>query len=154
MFRHLILLVLFGLMLPSLVAAASVYRWTDENGVVHYGDREPSGRSAEKVSVKSGTSRSSEERASPQAQVEAMEKNEAERTRRENESAVEEARRKQREANCQAAEANLQIIRSNARIRVEENGEQRYLTPEEIEEQKEKYKQVAEENCGPAASED
>ena len=65
------------------------------------------------------------------------------------ETAVEEARRKQREANCATARSNLDVIDRNARIRIEENGEQRYLSPEEIAEKRAEFERIAEENCGP-----
>lgn len=35
------LLLLSSFLLPALPAAAEVYRWTDANGVVHYGDKAP-----------------------------------------------------------------------------------------------------------------
>ena len=79
---------------------------------------------------------------------ELQEQQAAEQQQRE-ESAVEEARRKQREANCATARSNLEVINSNARIRVEENGETRYLSPEEIEQQRQKFQEIADENCGP-----
>ena len=47
------------------------------------------------------------------------------------------------------ARSNLEVINSNARIRVEENGETRYLSPEEIEQQRQKFQEIADENCGP-----
>ena len=37
---------LWALLLP---AAAQVYKWTDEKGVTHYGERPPQGKNAEKV---------------------------------------------------------------------------------------------------------
>lgn len=148
MIQRLMLLALIALALPSLASAESVYRWKDENGVVHFGDREPMGQSSERVSVKTGRPSGDAERASPQEQVEALEENEADRQRREKETAVEEARRKQREARCQTAEANLQAINSNARIRVTEDGEQRYLSPEEIAEKKRQFEDIVAESCG------
>ncbi|MFC4260078.1 DUF4124 domain-containing protein [Marinobacter lacisalsi] len=152
MIQRLILLALIALTLPALASAESVYRWTDENGVVHFGDREPMGRSSERVSVKTGKPSGDGERQSAQEQIEALEQNQAEQKRRENETAVEEARRKQREARCQTAQANLEAINSNARIRVTEDGEQRYLSPEEIAEKKQEFEQIVEESCGEPAS--
>ena len=152
MIQRLILLALIGLMAPTLASAESVYRWEDENGVVHFGDREPTGRASEKVSVKTGQSRSDNERQSAQEQVQALDESQAERERREKETAVEEARRKQREARCETAQANLQAINSNARIRVEEDGEQRYLSPEEIEEKKQQFEDIVSETCGDPTS--
>lgn len=132
---------------PAMSSAASVYKWTDENGVTHFGDRQPTGQQAESVSIRTGK-RSESSRPSPQEQVEALESQEAEKAERQQENAVEKARRKQREANCETARSNLSILKRNSRIRVEEDGEQRYLSPEEIDEQREKFEEIAEENCG------
>ncbi|MBJ6138643.1 DUF4124 domain-containing protein [Marinobacter litoralis] len=136
---------------PGLAADSSVYKWTDDNGVTHFGDRQPTGKTAEQVNVRSGTSRNSgSERASPQERLNQFEEQQQASAERKKETAVEEANRKQREANCKTAKENLKVISSNARIRVEENGEQRYLSPEEIDEQRKKFEAFAEENCGPA----
>ncbi|MFW5824542.1 MAG: DUF4124 domain-containing protein [Marinobacter sp.] len=149
MMQRLFLVALMALMMPALASAASVYRWTDEDGNVHFGDREPTGHSAERVSVKTGKSGNSQPRKSPQEQVEALDEREAEREKSESESKVEEARRKQRKARCDTARANLDVINSNARIRVAgEDGEQRYLSQEEIQEKKAEFEAIAEESCG------
>lgn len=151
MIQRLILLALIALIAPTFASAESVYRWEDENGVVHFGDREPTGRASEKVSVRTGQSSRDTERRSAQEQVSALDENQAERENREKETAVEEARRKQREARCKTAQANLTTINSNARIKVEEDGEQRYLTPEEIEEKKQQFEDIVSESCGDPA---
>lgn len=137
---------------PALSPAASVYKWTDEEGVTHFGDREPTGKQSEAVSIRTGK-RSESNRQSPQQQVEALENQEAEETERQEESSVEEARRKQREANCETAQSNLALIQRNNRIRVEEEGELRYLSPEEIDEKKQQFEEIADENCGEEAPE-
>ena len=148
MTRFLLVAAAIALLSPALGSADSVYRWTDENGVVHFGDREPVGRAADRVSVKTGTATSSEERKSPQEQLKALEENQAERERQQKETAVEEARRKQQAVRCDAARANLQAINSNARIRVvDADGEQRYLTPEEIEAKRAEFETIVGESC-------
>ncbi|MFV8572633.1 DUF4124 domain-containing protein [Marinobacter sp. SBS5] len=136
---------------PGLAADSSVYKWTDDNGVTHFGDRQPTGKKAEQVNVRSGTSRNaSSSRVTPQERLSQIEEQQQATAQRKKETAVEEANRKQREANCETAKANLKVIGSNARIRVEEDGEQRYLSPEEIEEQRQKFEDIANENCGAA----
>ncbi|MCL7945865.1 DUF4124 domain-containing protein [Marinobacter sp. ATCH36] len=132
---------------PTISSAASVYKWIDENGVTHFGDRQPTGQQSESVSIRTGKS-SEGSRPSPQQQVEALEEQEAEQAEQRQESAVEEARRKQREANCETARSNLSILQRNSRIRVEENGEMRYLSEEEIEEKRNEFEEIADENCG------
>ena len=89
------------------------------------------------------------QRRSAQEQLGELQEQQAAEQQKREESAVEEARRKQREANCATARSNLEVINSNARIRVEENGETRYLSPEEIEQQRQKFQEIADENCGP-----
>ncbi|MBD3639474.1 MAG: DUF4124 domain-containing protein [Marinobacter sp.] len=145
--RKILMLTLLMALVPGIAHSASVYKWTDENGVTHFGDRQPTGSKAEQVSVRSGKGSSSS--TSPQEQVQAMEQEAEKRQLTERERAEMEAIRKQREANCATAQSNLKIIDSNARIQVEEDGERRYLSAEEIAEQRMKFEKIAEENCGP-----
>ncbi len=148
--RKILMLALLMCATPGLAAGGSVYKWTDENGVTHFGDRQPVGRNAEQVNVRSSSSTSGSGRQSPQERLNAMEQEQQNEQQRREETAVEEARRKQRDANCATARSNLEVINSNARIRTETDGELRYLTPEEIEEQRQQFEKIAEENCGPA----
>lgn len=146
--RKILMLALLMCATPGLANGGSVYKWTDENGVTHFGDRQPAGSNAEQVNVRTRNANTSE-RITPQEQLNDLEEQQQEEQQRREETAVEEARRKQREANCATARSNLEIISRNARIRTETDGETRYLTPEEIEEQRQKFEEIAEENCGP-----
>jgi len=133
---------------PGLVHSASVYKWTDAEGVTHFGDRQPTGTAAERVDVRTGSSfDNSQSRLSPQQRVQQLEERLQTEAQQRQETAHEEARRKQREANCATARSNLDVISRNARIRIEENGEQRYLAPEEIEDQRRQFEEIAAENC-------
>lgn len=129
--------------------AGSVYKWTDENGVTHFGDRQPTGQQTETVNVRSGTSESgnADERATPQERVEAMDKAAAEQAEKEDMTRQDEAVAKQRQKNCEIAQDNLKTISTHARIKVTENGEQRYLTPEEIQQKKEEFQKIVNEDC-------
>jgi hypothetical protein len=148
--RKILMLTLLLAVVPGVAMGASVYKWTDENGVTHFGDRQPTGSKAERVNVRSGTSTdASGNRQSPQERLQNMQEQQNEEAEQRQETAVEEARRKQRETNCETARSNLEVIERNARIRVEENGEQRYLSPEEIAEKRAEFERIAEENCGP-----
>lgn len=133
---------------PAMVTAAPVYKWTDSDGITHYGDRQPTGIEVEQISVKSGMPQPVSPPATAQEQLNDLEKrrqDESEQATVEDEAA---ARKAQREANCQAATQNLDIIRKNGRIRMTVNGEQRFLTPEEIAEQKTRLEGIVEQNCG------
>ena len=148
--QKILMLALIMGMAPALATGSSVYKWTDDDGVTHFGDRAPTGGNAEQVNVRSGTSRSGEGRGSPQEQLNELQERQQNEAQRREETAAEEARRKQREANCATARSNLDLINRNARIRAEgEDGELRYLSPEEIDERRQEFKRIAEENCGP-----
>lgn len=146
--RKTLMLTLLMTVAPGMAMSASVYKWTDEDGITHFGDRQPVGASSETVNVRSGTSSgTAANRPSPQKRLSELQEQQQKKADGEKETAVEAARRKQRAANCESARSNLKIIESNARIRIEENGEMRYLSPEEIAEQKEKLEETATENC-------
>ncbi|WP_417519622.1 DUF4124 domain-containing protein [Marinobacter sp.] len=145
--RKTLILTLLMAVVPGMAMSASVYKWTDENGITHFGDRQPVGAKSETVNVRSGTLSGTTNRPSPQKQLDELQEQQQKEADREKETAVEAARRKQRAANCESAQANLKVIDSNARIRIEENGEMRYLSPEEIAEQREKLEKIAAENC-------
>ncbi|WP_349560353.1 DUF4124 domain-containing protein [Marinobacter sp. NFXS9] len=140
----------FLLAISSFTAtAASVYKWKDENGVVHFGDQKPMNKQSETVNVRSGTSKAdtNEKRMSPQQEVDALDKSRAEQAKKDKESREEEAQAKQRQKNCEIATKNLQTISNNARIKISEDGEQRYLTPEEIQKKKEQFQKIIDEDC-------
>ena len=148
--RKILMLTLLMAAVPGISHGGSVYKWTDENGVTHFGDQQPNGRKSEQVNVRVGTgSAKPADQATPQEKMKDLEDKQKTRTLTQKEKAQEEARRKQREANCATARSNLDIIDSKARIRVEENGESRYLSPEEIAQQRQKYEEITAENCGP-----
>lgn len=135
---------------PGLAFSASVYKWTDENGVVHFGDRQPTGQASEKINVRTGTPAADNDRASPQERLKSLQEEQDKEAASEQEKARQEAIRKQRQAACEKARKNLETLNTYSRIRIEEeDGEIRYLSPEEIEAQREKHQRLIEENCGP-----
>lgn len=133
---------------PGIAAAQSVYKWTDENGVTHFGDRQPTGKQSESVSIRTGQKSGSTGMVSPQEKVEQLDRSEAETAEARKLTAAEEAREKQRAANCQTAKSNLALISSGSRIKVQENGEERFLDEQEIAEKRKQFEEIAELNCG------
>src|SRR5690554_3487077 len=114
---------------PVFAAGASVYKWTDDSGVTHFGDRQPNGASAEIVNVRTGKSSGSQaSRVSPQQQVQEIQERQQAEAQQRQETAQEESLCKQRQANCDITRSKLDVIIRHARIRVAENGEMRYLT--------------------------
>jgi len=125
--------------------AGKVYKWTDENGVIHYGDKRPDGAKTETLRVES---HSSSARTSPQDQLKALEEQKERTNMAENELKKADQAKKQTEERCEQAKSNLLTIENNARIRIEENGELRYMTPKEITAKKDEMSKIVEEACG------
>ncbi len=131
-------------MMASSAHAGKVYKWTDENGTIHYGDKRPEGTKTETLKVESN---SSAPRPSLEEQLNNLEeKEEKENLVKQEQEQAKEAQ-EQNKLRCNQAKNNLQTIENNARIRIEENGELRYMTPEEIAKKKEDMNKVIEEAC-------
>ncbi len=109
-----------------------MYRWTDESGRVHYGDRPPQGEGTpvELDAAHEPTSESSGAEAHPiprERLLRAFEKERRERRERARRRALEQEARAQR---CATARDNLHEIQS-ARYLYEGEGEQRLVLSEE-----------------------
>jgi len=151
--RRILTLALLMAVAPGVAMSASVYKWTDENGITHFGDHQPNGKKAEKVSVRAGTTETSDQpRPSPQERLSSIEGEKAEKQEQEKAATASEVRRKQREKNCEAAQKNLELIRNRPRIRIDDGDEPRYLTPEEIEQYKARYEEAITTYCSPETS--
>ena len=135
-------------MAPAMANAAAVYKWTDADGVTHFGDRQPTGTQAEQISVRSGQSSVVNTTPSAQQQVNELEQRQQAASEESRAADAAATRQAQRKTNCDAAQQNLEIISNNARIRISEDGEQRFLTPDEVSQQKQTYEDIAEQNCG------
>jgi hypothetical protein len=132
---------------PAAASATAVFKWIDADGVTHFGDRQPTGIQAEQISVRSGPSSFVNNNSSARQRVNELEQ---QQTAREASRAVDATatRQAQRKTRCDTAQQNLGIISNNARIRITEDGEQRFLTPNEVSQQKQAYEDIAGQNCG------
>lgn len=131
--------------------ANEIYKWTDENGTVHYGDR-PSGAATEErlamtftrtdnaavqqrvqARVEATAARQEARSAAAQAQVEAAEK---------------EAEAAERAERCDKARARLeQFLQSQRLYRMDENGERVYLDDAQRETARQKAEEQITEYC-------
>jgi len=152
-FRFLAVLLIAAWLFPALSAANSVYKWTDEEGNTHFGDRQPTGRNAESVSIRTGKSGNGSASSSAQQQLKELEERQAEEDAGEEQSAQEQARQQQRQRNCETARSNLNILQAGGRIQTQgEDGERRYLDEEEIEQKRQQFQEIADDNCGDDSS--
>lgn len=126
-----------ALALAALLAAAAghaqVYRWVDEQGKVHYGERPPSGAKAspveDKLAAPPGTS-------SPKAAPDSSQQErdfQRRRMEREQKEAREQKAAGKTKAECERARLRLAQLRDSRRITagVNEKGERQYLNDTE-----------------------
>ncbi|MEO1246693.1 MAG: DUF4124 domain-containing protein [Pseudomonadota bacterium] len=144
-------LISLGAMAPAAMAV-EIYKWTDAEGNVHYGDR-PSGEASEEL-VAVASSRT--DRARVQAGIDARlerdaARGEARQARAEEESARAEERREaeERATACQENRLRLQTYNESPRLyREDENGERVYLDDAERDTAKQRVQEMIDEYCG------
>ncbi len=112
--------------------SAGVYRWVDDQGKVHYGDRPPSEDKAKPIELESAPvpePDDDERRAKTRRLLDAME---SERNREKEQAAQAKAEKARRERNCQVARRHVALYqRANKISRVGAEGERTYLSDEE-----------------------
>lgn len=128
-------LALLATALVPLAAAAQIYKWVDEDGVVHYTDQ-PVQPSAERVAIRSNRTDIAAAQARLQSAVETRDKQTQDYLQSRDEkraaAAQAEADSKQRAADCDKARNKLnELIRAQRLYRVDENGDRQYLSDEE-----------------------
>lgn len=130
---------------PAIGWSGSVYKWVDENGVVHYGDKQPEGEKSEEMRVR--TSTGSGQPSQPSTDDSGEQDGDGQSGNGDSdEQQADSGDSKDPEA-CKQARENLKVIEENARIRMEVDGEKRYLTEEEIQEQKERMQEIIDQAC-------
>jgi cytosine/adenosine deaminase-related metal-dependent hydrolase len=127
--------------IPVAQAAKDYYKWTDENGVTHYSARKPHDQTAEVISIRTGqrvvnpSSTNAEQgtAAKPAPGVAG------------NGASTENLKDPER---CENARTNLETLRNNARVRMQnEDGEIYYLSEEEKAEKTAQFEKAVAESC-------
>lgn len=126
-------------------AADKVYKWVDESGNIHYSDIKPNKKGVENVKIRGNKSATSDRSVLDKA------KDIDERRSKELEKKAEDlqsnAQARENDARCQSVADNLQKMNESSRVKIDDNGELRYLTPEEVEERKARYRKILDEEC-------
>ncbi|MEM8500608.1 MAG: DUF4124 domain-containing protein [Pseudomonadota bacterium] len=140
---------ILALFLSSPAEAGKVFRWTTSDGTVHYGEHPPQGVEATQMSTTTGKpskQSSRRERVEPGEDTgkEAPPTQEGESTA----TAPAAVKPKKDKGVCERARYNLKVLDERARIRqTDENGEERYLSDEEKNKQKEKAREAIKTFC-------
>ena len=110
---------------------AKVYKWVDENGQVHYGEK-PGNTQAEQVQIR--TNETTTPRAIDKSKVDSYEGKNKDKQETDATTPPEEPKisKKEKRKLCNEAKSDLAAIMSRGRLReVDEKGEYTYLTEEE-----------------------
>ena len=125
--------------------AENVYKWVDEEGRIHYSDIKANKNNVEEFKVRGNKNTSKGESVFEKtADLDARKQEELENKA---EALQANTERRQKDARCQAIRDNLKKMNENSRIKIMENGETRFLSPEEIDERKNSYQEMLESSC-------
>ena len=146
----------FALLTMLAVAAVSpsalgqIYKWTDEDGNVHFTDK-PVEEDAERVAIQSRRTNPERVQAMVQSRAEAAAKAAEEEAAAQPQGPTEEelqAQAERRAQQCQKYREQLQRFVQSRRIyREDENGERVYLSEEEMQETREQTEKRVQEYC-------
>lgn len=150
-----VVLALALILLSATASAAGVYKWVDDKGKVHYGDRPPASASSKSVNVESrGSSTagpvSEAERAARRQRL--LQSFEADRAERANQRAQKQqalAKKRELKRKCAYARDNIEQLRSATGVYdLDHTGERRYLSNEERASYLKKYQAKVKKHCG------
>ncbi len=133
--------------------ASEIYKWTDAEGNVHYGDRPAEDVEAERLDIQSRPTDRARVAAVTQARRESRERllGGAETPDAADQASPEEQRRpaEERAQKCQTYKDRLQtFIQSRRLYREDENGERVYLSEQEMQAARANVQSKVEEYCG------
>lgn len=143
---------LLAIALAAPVFADEVYKWVDEEGITHYGERAPADKDYSMVKTY-GEVPSGAEEAKQRLEQQRAEKKMADEKGLDyaEQKKIADQQAKVRAENCKGAKNNLKTIQENARVRIlGDDGEFRYLSEEERQQQIDTAKEMITENCDEA----
>jgi Domain of unknown function (DUF4124) len=145
----------FIMMLAVLAAgmafASEIYKWTDEQGTVHYGDRPTGDASEERLDISSRPTDASSVQAQVQASYDARAAAKKAAASEPAGPSPEElqAQALERQEKCATYKARLQkFVTSHRLYKTDENGERVYLDADEIDAARERVANQVAEYCG------
>lgn len=117
-----------GWLFAGSAVASGVYKWVDEQGKVHYGDRPPGTVEPAEVEIGRAPAPSTDDADRREKTRRLLDAIESEREQEKKEAARTEARSAQRKRNCALAKRRMEILERGNTISVTgEDGERQYL---------------------------
>lgn len=134
------------LFFPALTVA-EVYKWTDENGNTHYSDIKPNSTSSEKLKIKTSKTSKASQTKNVITEAQKLSDKKQKELQAQADKLNTDTQKRELEAQCEAMRSNLKTIEENSRVKISEGDQIRFLTPEEIEQKKQSFRQQLEANC-------
>ncbi len=135
------------------VAMAANYKWTDEKGQTHYGQRPPAGVEAEKIKSSSASSSAQQEIDQFKSKQEAELKEQQLSLEEEEKRMQEKEERKIWRANCKAAQVKLASLEEKPKVRKRDTyGNVSVLPEKKIQQHIKQAKEEVELYCNPPSS--
>jgi len=131
--------------LTGTLSAGEVYKWTDKNGTIHYSDIQPTNTPSKNIKIKAG--KSSKTRTSVQEQAKTLNETKSQQLAIQAQNLQDETYKRENDARCQTLRDNLIKFKENSRIKINDNGTLRFLTPEEINTKTKQYQQILKDEC-------
>ena len=145
------LIVAIALTAGGSALSGEIYKWTDENGNVHYEDRPLGGEGTERVDIVSRSTDNAAVKASidaRRARVAAREEQKANQAAAAAETASAEADAEDRDKKCSEYRARMESYLQSQRLyREDANGERTYLDESQIQEARSKAQEKITEYC-------
>lgn len=138
------------LVLSPAVSVAEVYRWVDEDGRTHFGDRPPTQAASQEVKVESAPARVDNSARDRQQKVNAfLEQKQQERDQQRAADAKAEKRAAKRAEQCTKLRARLKHMDSISTFyNLNEQGERVFVSESENTRIRERFRKKVEESCG------
>ncbi len=144
-------LLITAIFTPWLVTAG-IYKWTDENGNVHYGGQRPADATSERMKIKTGETPYGDETTAKdkkdKAKLKPGEKKEEKKAQASKPPEPPKISKKEKKRRCAEARQNLATIETRGRVRVKtEDGSSRHLTPKERDKRVATERKEVSKNC-------
>jgi len=142
-------LLLATIFLASLSIQADVYRWVDENGSVHFGDKPANKQSAEKIEIKQDEAANSPSQGNRlRKQQHLLSVMDEERKINKKKQAQEKKDKQEIIMNCKRAKKTLDdYLRSGVLFDIDKSGNKAYLSDQQREEEIKKAREAVEYWC-------
>ncbi len=136
-------------LLATPIAQAGTYRWVDENGQTHFGDRPPANAASDEITLKATAPAPDSTAGERKRRVnEFLKQTEQERADRNRAQAEQKAKNAKHEARCQALRARLKHLKTVSGIyRLNNEGERVFVDDEENERLRREFQAKVQSEC-------